>query len=150
VWIVTPYFIPDEVLLRTLIVKARAGRDVTVIVPARSNHPIADLARKNYLRQLRRAGGRVLLFKPGMIHSKAVMVDDRTGLLGSANFDMRSLFVNFEIGVFLHSSSDVAAMRTWAEGFTRQCQEPKPEAQEKFRLFGNLAEELSRLLAPLL
>jgi cardiolipin synthase len=150
VCIVTPYFLPDEVLLRSLIVKARAGREVTVIVPARSNHPITDLARKDYLRQLRRAGARVLLFGPGMLHSKAIIVDGRIGLLGSANFDLRSLFVNFEIGVFLHSPSDVAAMKTWAEELARQSREPALERAGKFRPLGKLAEELGRLLAPFL
>ncbi len=148
VWIVTPYFLPDEVLLRTLIVKARAGREVTVIVPARSNHPVTDLARKNSLRQLRRAGAHVRLFTPGMMHSKGIMVDDRIGLLGSANFDLRSLFVNFEIGVFLHTRADVIAMKAWAQELSRHCQGPKPEVEGKFRPLGQLAEEISRLLAP--
>jgi cardiolipin synthase len=150
IWIVTPYFLPDEVLLRSLIVKARAGRDVTIIVPAHSNHPITDLARHDSLRQLRRAGARVLLFGPGMIHSKGIMVDDRVGLLGSANFDPRSLFVNFEIGVFLHSAGDVAAMKTWAEGLVRHSREPGPARHSRFQPLTTLAEEISRLFAPFL
>ena len=150
VWIVTPYFIPDEVLLRTLVVKARAGREVTLIVPAHSNHPLTDLARKYYLRELLRAGAKVLLFEPGMNHSKAVIVDDRVGLLGSANFDQRSLFVNFEIGVFLHSPADVAAMKDWARKVAGQCRAPGPEVIRKHPMLGNMAEELSRLFAPLL
>jgi cardiolipin synthase len=150
VWIVTPYFLPDEVLLRSLIVKARAGRDVTIIVPARSNHPITDLARRDSLRQLRRAGARVLLFGPGMMHSKGIMVDGCVGLLGSANFDPRSLFVNFEIGVFLHSAADVAAMRAWAQGLARQSHEPAPARADRSRPLITLAEEISRLFAPFL
>ena len=151
IWIITPYFIPDEVLLRSLIVKARAGKDVTLIVPATSNHPITDYARRHYLRQLRKAGARVLLHHNGhMLHSKAVIVDDRIGLLGSANFDLRSLFVNFEISVFLYSESDVQAMRVWANKLLHHCKEPKPESPVRNRIWGNLAEDISRLLAPLL
>src|SRR5690606_38603635 len=86
VWIITPYFIPDEVLQRTLLVKARAGKDVTVIVPLRSNHRLTDFARRQYLRDLHEAGARVLLYRPKMLHAKAIIVDDRIGLLGSANF----------------------------------------------------------------
>lgn len=150
IWIVTPYFIPDEVLLRSLIVKARAGRDVTLIVPAHSNHPITDFARRHYVRELRRAGARVLLFGPGMMHSKGIIVDDRLGLLGSANFDLRSLFVNFEIGLLTYSPSDVQAMRAWAEELMQHCHEPKAERPRGYRIIGSLTEELSRLLAPLL
>ena len=150
IWIVTPYFLPDEVLLRSLIVKARAGREVTIIVPARSNHPVTDFARRDYLRQLRKAGARVRLFGPGMMHSKGIIVDDRVGLLGSANFDLRSLFVNFEIGVFLHSPTDVAAMKAWAEDLLHHSHAPKTDQKSRFRHITTLVEELSRLLAPLL
>jgi len=150
VWIVTPYFIPDEVLLRSLIVKARAGRDVTLILPARSNHPVADLARRSYLRQLVRAGARVLAYQPRMLHAKAVIVDDTLGLIGSANVDMRSLFVNFEIGVVLHSASDVQALRVWAGELARASVSLNLANLKRRRFPANLLEDLSRFLNPLL
>lgn len=148
VWVVTPYFIPDDVLLRSLIVKARAGRDVTVIVPRRSDHPITDLARRHHLRELQRAGARVLLHGPGMMHSKALIVDRRVALFGSANLDQRSLFVNFEIGVAVHSPAEVAAVRGWAEELARHCHPARPPRAARFPT--SLAEDVSRLLAPLL
>jgi cardiolipin synthase A/B len=150
IWIVTPYFIPDEVLLRSLIVKARAGRDVTVITPKSSNHPVADFARRHYLRELQRAGANVLLFSPGMLHSKAMIVDDEVALFGSPNFDLRSLFVNFEIGVLVHSKQEIVAIKTWAMELAVRCHPPKPERKKRFRIIGNVIEDLSRLLAPLL
>jgi len=150
IWIVTPYFIPDEVLLRSLMVKARTGCEVTLILPARSNHPVTDFARRYYVRELQRAGVRVRLYGPGMMHSKAMIVDDRIGLLGSANFDLRSLFVNFEIGVLLYSETDVRAMKTWAVGLLAHCRQSRLLHHKKTRFIGNVAEELSRLLAPLL
>jgi cardiolipin synthase A/B len=149
IWIVTPYFIPDEVLLRSLMVKARAGREVTLVLPARSNHPVTDYARRHYTRELRRAGGRVLLYKAGMMHSKAMVVDDRIGLFGSANFDLRSLFVNFEVGVVVHSVPDVLAMKAWIDELITHCIEA-PSRVPPGRLLTGLAEDLSRLLAPLL
>lgn len=149
-WIVTPYFVPDDVLLRSLIVKARAGCEVTLVTPRRSDHPVADFARRHYLRELQRAGVRVRLWSPGMLHAKAIIVDDRIGLLGSANFDLRSLLVNFEIGVLVHSGPEVGAMRAWAEQLAAKCQPPRPERRRRFALAGHLAEDLSRLLAPLL
>jgi len=148
IWIVTPYFVPDDVLARSLIVKARAGREVTVITPRRSDHPIADFARRHYLRELQRAGGRVLYFGPGMLHSKALIVDDCVALFGSPNIDQRSLFVNFEIGVFVLSPPEVTAMKAWAVDLAGNCQVPNLERRR--RLLGNVAEDLSRLLAPLL
>lgn len=148
--IVTPYFIPDEVLWRSLIVKARAGTSVTLILPARSNHPVTDYARRHYVRELSRAGAAVMLVGPTMMHCKAMIIDDRVGLLGSANFDLRSLFVNFEIGVFVYSRTDVLAMKLWAESLLTHASRYKPERSRKFRILGNVVEDLSRLLAPLL
>lgn len=149
IWIVTPYFIPDDVLLRSLIVKARSGKDVTLITPRASNHPVADFARRHYIRELQRAGGNVLLYGHGMLHSKAMIVDDDVGLFGSANFDLRSLFVNFEIGVLVHTRTDVLAMKTWATNLAARCHAPKAE-RKKPSVVGNVVEDLSRLLAPLL
>lgn len=149
-WIVTPYFLPDEVLLRSLMVKAHAGCAINLIVPARSNHPITDLARRHYLRVLRAAGAKIWLFEPGMLHSKAVIADDNIALLGSANFDPRSLFVNFEVGVFVHSKLDVIEIRAWAESLLAQCREAKPDSRRRQRIVGNILEDVSRLLAPLL
>lgn len=150
VCIVTPYFIPDEVLLRTLVVKARAGRVVTLILPERSNHPITDLARRPHLRQLARAGARILAYQPRMLHAKAILVDDRLGLIGSANMDMRSLFVNFEIGVVLHSARDGQALRDWMDELKRECRVLTLADLKRRKFPANVAEDLSRLLAPLL
>lgn len=149
IWIVTPYFIPDDVLLRSLIVKARSGKEVTLITPRASNHPVADFARRHYIRELQRAGGNVLLFGHGMLHSKAMIIDETVGLFGSANFDLRSLFVNFEIGVMVHSPVDVMAMKTWAMNLAARCHPPKLE-RKRHHVLGNVVEDLSRLLAPLL
>jgi cardiolipin synthase len=149
VWIVTPYFIPDEVLLRSLVVKARAGKEVTLVVPAHSNHPVTDFARRYYIRELKRAGARVMLYPDGMLHAKAIVVDECTALFGSANFDLRSLFVNFEIGVFVYSKPDILAIKAWASELISRCVEQGPERSRR-RLLGNVAEDISRLLAPLL
>jgi cardiolipin synthase len=150
IWVVTPYFIPDDVLFRSLVVKARSGVAVHLIVPARSDHRITDFARRHYLRELGRAGAHILLFTSGMVHSKALIVDEKVGLVGSANFDSRSLFVNFEIGVVVHTAADAQAMAAWARALASHCREVKAGAERKPRFFGNLLEDLSRLLAPLL
>lgn len=150
IWILTPYFIPDEVLLRSLIVKARAGIDITLILPAKSNHPVTDFARRHYLRELRAAGADIRLYVPGMMHSKVTIVDDRIALFGSANFDLRSLFVNFEIGVLAHTDVDVRAIKAWARSLLTSCRVAKPAPPTRFRWLHGAAEDLSRLFAPLL
>lgn len=149
IWIITPYFIPDEVLQRSLLVKARAGIDVTLIVPENSNHRITDYARRQYLRELQSAGARVLLYQPRMLHAKAMIMDDRYAIFGSANFDLRSLFVNFEIGIAVYSPEAVAQIRAWAGELVRHSR-PYIAGDSPRRWTSTLAEDLSRLLAPLL
>jgi cardiolipin synthase len=149
VWMVTPYFIPDEVLYRSLLVQARAGIDVRLVVPAKSNHPITDLARRYYLRGLRAAGVKVLLYQPGMNHAKMLLVDETTALFGSANMDLRSLFLNFEVGAVTYSPSEARAIAAWMrEVFAHS--KPMPDTSRGQRLFPTIGEEIARLLAPLL
>lgn len=148
--IVTPYFIPDEVLQRSLIVKARSGVQVILLVPAKSNHPVTDFARKHYLRELHEAGVTIKLHGPGMMHSKATIIDHTIALFGSANFDLRSLFVNFEIGVIVHSKPEVASMAAWAGALVAKAQDFHPAKRGRFSFVRSLTEDLSRLLAPLL
>ncbi len=149
VWIVTPYFIPDEVLFRSLLLKARSGADVRIVVPARSNHPITDLARRYYLRTLHTAGVKVLFYQPGMIHAKMLLVDEQIGPFGSANMDLRSLFVNFEVGAVAYSPDDAAAIANWMREVFAQSK-PMPEPRRERRLMPAIGEEIARLLAPLL
>jgi len=149
IWIVTPYFIPDEVLQRSLIVQARAGIDVRIVVPAKSNHPITDLARHHHLRELQGAGVKVLLYQSGMNHAKLLIVDGETTLFGSANMDLRSLFVNFEIGLVTYSRTEAERVRAWVEE-VMSLSRPMSHQRRARKLLPAIGEEIARLLAPLL
>ncbi|HWA27131.1 MAG TPA: phospholipase D-like domain-containing protein [Lacunisphaera sp.] len=149
VWIVTPYFIPDEVLQRSLMVQARAGIDIRLVVPARSNHPITDLARRHHLRDLQAAGVKVMFYGPGMNHAKLMLVDQAVGLWGSANLDMRSLFVNFEVGALTYSPDDTRQLARWMQEVFAQSK-PMPATNRRPRLLPAIGEEIARLLAPML
>ena len=75
IWIATPYFIPDEAITRGLILAARRGLDVRLLVPLRSNHLSADIAGGSYLRQIERAGASVHLYAGGMMHAKVTLIE---------------------------------------------------------------------------
>ena len=109
---VTPYFVPDDALLSAWCLACRRGVEVTLLLPARSNHLVADLARERSLRQLQQAGGRVLLF-PGMLHAKAVVVDDQVALCGTVNLDARSLFLNFELMFAFYDRNEIEWLVAW-------------------------------------
>jgi cardiolipin synthase A/B len=145
IWAVTPYFVPDETLVRALELAARRGVDVRVLVPARSNHLMADLARGSYLRQVQEAGGQVLL-DPSMFHAKVILIDDDLAIVGSANMDMRSLFLNYEVALFLYSKQLTAKVADWIQPLMA---ESHPESPVRGRV-RTLAEDMGRLLSPML
>jgi cardiolipin synthase len=110
--LVTPYFVPDAALLMALCLAARRGVVVELLLPARSNHRLSDIARNRALRALAQAGGHVWL-APQMLHAKLVVIDEQLALAGSANLDGRSLFLNYEMMVAFHEQDDVRGFADW-------------------------------------
>ncbi len=90
----------------------RRGVQVTLVVPRRSNHRLADWARERALRALVDAGGSVRL-APDMVHAKAVVVDDRLALCGSVNLDGRSLFLNYELMTAFYGAAEIDWLAGW-------------------------------------
>ncbi|MBI1853418.1 MAG: PLDc N-terminal domain-containing protein [Planctomycetes bacterium] len=146
VWIATPYFVPDETLARALLLAVRRGVDVRVLVPWPSNHFTADLAGGRYLRALERAGARIYLFRDAMMHAKTIVVDRDFGILGSVNFDLRSLFLDYEISLVVYSRPEVDRIARWFE-------DTFPKTGNRLPALSwarSLGEDVGRLLAPLL
>ncbi len=110
--LVTPYFVPDSALLLALCLAARRGVQVDLLLPARSNHAMSDVARHRALRALAAAGARVWL-APQMLHAKLAVIDDTLALAGSANLDSRSLFLNYELMFAFHDAGEVTAFARW-------------------------------------
>ena len=90
-----------------------------MIVPEKSDQLLVGLARGPCLRELQNVGGKGLLYTPGFIHAKTVLVDDTVAVVGSANFDSRSMFLNFEVSSLIYSRAEIAAVEA-----ASQCVEP--------------------------
>jgi cardiolipin synthase len=145
--IVTPYFVPDESLSLALSLAARRGVETTLIFPDRSNKKLLDVVRSTYMQQIMQAGGNVLLYQPGMLHAKVLVVDNRLAMVGSANMDMRSLFLNYEAMLLMYSEQDIMAVRRWISFLIPQSEPADLRPVGKMREF---SESAVRLLAPLL
>ena len=109
---VSPYFVPDPTLLMALTLAARRGVEIDLVLPKRSNHRLADIARRTALRELAMAGARVRLF-PSMIHAKVIVIDDQLALAGTANLDERSLFLNYELMIAFFDPGVVKQFTKW-------------------------------------
>lgn len=112
---VTPYFVPDDALLEAWCLACRRGVQVRLLVPRQSNHRLADWARERSLRELAAAGAQVWL-APGMVHAKAVLIDDAIALSGSLNLDARSLFLNYEVMAAFYGASELNWLSDWCDG----------------------------------
>jgi cardiolipin synthase len=111
---VTPYFVPDASLETALRLAAHRGVQIDLVIPASSNHRLADFARNRSLRALHRAGVAIHLV-PFMNHAKAVVFDQSLALAGSVNLDSRSLLLNYESAVVLYGAAEISWLADWIE-----------------------------------
>jgi len=146
IWVVTPYFVPDELMLEALCIAVSRNVNVSIIVPKKSNHRLADLVREGYLTRVQEVGADVWLYETCMLHAKAILVDDELAIMGSANMDMRSMLLNYEIALCIYDSGVSKKLEDWmlALKIDCSCRILKPK-----RTFG-LIESVERLFAPLL
>lgn len=149
-YISSPYFIPDEPTVRALISAASRGVDVRILVPERSDIAIVAPAARSYYPILIDAGVRIFEYRYSMLHSKSIAVDGAWGVVGSANADIRSFRLNFELGVII---TDDIFTRRLEDRFFRDFKHSKEVMAEDIRkrkFMGRLWEGTCRLLSPLL
>jgi len=146
IWIVTPYFVPDENMIQALIIAHHKGVDIKLITPKDSDHLLADLGRSPYMRELAEIGADVVLYEGAMLHAKAILFDNAGGMVGSVNLDNRSLFFNYEVVTFVYSPQFIESIETWMnalmENASRGMKKPS-KVREAF-------ENIMKVFAPLL
>ena len=123
VWLTTPYFVPDEVILCALIGAALKGVDVRILVPAKSDVLLVGPAGRSYYQQLLAAGIRIFEYLPSMLHAKTMVIDAQLALVGSANIDIRSFRLNFEVGALIEDPRVAATLRDRFAGQLKESRE---------------------------
>ncbi|GAB2521699.1 MULTISPECIES: phosphatidylserine/phosphatidylglycerophosphate/cardiolipin synthase family protein [unclassified Simplicispira] len=148
--IVTPYFLPDEVVLSTLQTTALRGVAVDIVLPARSNLPLLDWAMRPQCDELLAAGCRIHLTPPPFDHGKLFVVDDDWALIGSTNWDARSLRLNFEYNLECYDEALVAALDPLIDGRIAQATLLDADTLARQSLPARLRNRLVWLLSPYL
>lgn len=150
VLVATPYFVLSEDLRRAFRAAALRGVDVKVLLPAINNHPVVAWAARASFEELLLSGVRLFLRRPPFIHAKALVIDDRIALIGSANLDSRSLRLNYETN-FVSFDADLAARlkRVMLHDFA--CADEVTLAAWRVRpLYARYLENFFNLMSPVL
>lgn len=104
-YITTPYFIPDDAVQAALIAACLRGVDVRLLVPGKPDKKIIKYAARSYFRELLNAGCRIYEYNKGFIHAKTMTADGELGIIGTANMDIRSFLLNFEVCAVCYDTS---------------------------------------------
>ncbi|GAA5415916.1 major cardiolipin synthase ClsA [Paraliobacillus ryukyuensis] len=150
IYIQTPYFIPDDSLADALRIAVLSGVDVRIMIPNKPDHPFVYWATYSYIGELLKAGAKVYIYNNGFLHAKTIVVDGEIASVGTANIDVRSFRLNFEVNAFLYSEK-VANRLVYA--YHQDIRNASPltlEAYIKRSLWIRFKESISRLISPIL
>ena len=150
VYIQTPYFIPDDSILDALKIASRAGVDVRIMIPCKPDHPFVYWATYSYIGDMVAAGAKCYVYNNGFLHAKTLSVDGMVACVGTANMDIRSFGLNFEVNATIYSERTVQKLERAFENDMNQCTYITRKIYEERSLVIRIKEQFSRLLSPLL
>ncbi len=149
-WISAGYFIPGGTMESALQVARARGVDVRLLVSEKSEHPMLVKAGRSYYDALLRQGVRMFEYRRGIEHSKYTVLDDNLCVIGSSNFDDRSMRLNFELSVLIHRRATNHALAKIFLEMQDQSHEVKRDSFSKRPLQDRMVESVLRLASPLL
>lgn len=147
VWITTPYLIIDEQMTESLCRAVKSGVDVRIVTPGIPDKKIVNETTKSYYPILIENGVKIYEYKPGFIHAKTFLCDDKIATVGSVNLDYRSLYLHFECGVWMYKTECIADIKSdFLHIFEESEEITKPSRSFIRQLFRGILE----LIAPIL
>lgn len=150
VYIVTPYFIPVETVLNAIKQAGLSGLDVRLMVPKSGDSVVVNAAAYSYYEELLENKVRVFFYKKGFIHAKTMIVDDYFSSVGTANMDVRSQELNFEVNTLIFDAEINQKLKNLFIEDMNDCEEIFLDSWKKRSKFKVFFEHLARLLSPLI
>jgi len=146
----TPYFIPDESLLMALKTAALSGLDVRLIVQGIPEHNLTYLAMHSYFEELLQAGVKIYKYMKGTLHAKIFFSDNHLASVGSANMDLRSFLLDFEICAFVYDQALVERLKLDFEQDLNESIELVLKTFQARPVYERFKESSARLFSPVL
>ena len=150
IYIQTPYFIPDESVLDALKIAASSGVDVRVMIPCKPDHPFVYWCTYSYIEDLLEAGAKCYTYDDGFLHAKTLTVDGLVSCVGTANMDIRSFKLNFEVNATIYNQDTTYKLEQIFLNDLKRCTHVTPYVYASRSLLIRIKEQFSRLLSPLL
>ncbi|HTO16296.1 MAG TPA: cardiolipin synthase [Edaphocola sp.] len=148
--ITSPYFIPGETLIDALIIAAKSGIEVNLLIPGISDSRMVNAAARAFYSELLHHGVKIFLYQKGFVHAKTMVIDDNLAVVGSANMDYRSFDLNFEVNAMVYSKEIAGQLRKVFNEDLLHATEIDASDWENRPKYLNLWEKSVRLLAPML
>ena len=151
VYIQSPYLILDKTLMETLKVACLSGVDVRIMIPSKPDHPFVYWASYTYAGELLDYGAKIYTYgEDAFLHAKTIVYDDSVASIGTANMDIRSFELNFEVNAFIYSEEKAREQRMIFERDIENSREITKEIYESRSTYIKIKESISRLLSPVL
>lgn len=150
IYIQTPYFIPDADIRDALVIAAKSGIDVRIMIPCKPDHPFVYWATYSYIGEMIEAGARCYTYSNGFLHSKCLCADGLVSCVGTANMDIRSFALNFEVNAVIYSAKTTQKLE---EAFERDILKSSIITRKMYRqrkMDVRFKEQFCRLLSPVL
>lgn len=150
VLIQTPYFVPDTSLLDALRIACSTGVEVKIMIPNKPDHIFVYWATMSYIGELLKSGAKVYIYKNGFIHAKTIIIDEEISSVGTANIDIRSFKLDFEVNAFLY---DKGIAQSLIKAFNQDGKVSRELTLEEYQQrpkWVRFKESISRLLSPIL
>jgi cardiolipin synthase len=150
IYLQTPYFIPDESLFTALKMAALSGVDVKIMIPSTPDHKLVYWASSSYIGELLSSGVKCYLYEKGFLHAKTMVVDGKLASVGTANIDIRSFKLNFEVNAFIYDTRTALQLMHIFEKDAESSTQLTWERYRQRSLMIKFKESFSRLLSPIL
>jgi cardiolipin synthase len=150
IWIMSPYFLPEDRMLGCLQAAALSGVDVKILIPAKNNWPLVQWALQHSMNGLLKSGVRILRRPPPFAHSKCLIIDDEYAMVGSSNLDPRSLRLNFELGIEIFDRAFNKGLAAHFREVLPECEAFTPELLENRNTLARLRDATAAMFTPYL
>ncbi|WP_026568259.1 cardiolipin synthase [Bacillus sp. UNC41MFS5] len=150
IWIASPYFVPNPAIRTALRIAAHKGIQIRIMVPDTNDGFLTQYATRSYLPELLRAGVEIYSYQKGFLHKKVMIVDGDLATIGTANMDMRSFRLNFEVNLFLIGTESIQDLVAHYEEDLEDCLRIRPVEFYKRRFTEKVKESFARLFSGVL